>query len=212
MGSNPDVRDNRSLRDAMIQGKPLAWLFGVGPGLYQVVAPVYIVDEDAARTEFVVAISRDLRDQWTQATHPADLALRREYVLEITRRRVHQPVFRGRVLTAYSSQCTLCRLRHPELLDAAHIREDSEGGEPVVTNGMAMCAIHHRAFDEDVIGVRPDYVVEVRRDVLHEVDGPTLKYALQGSHGNRLLLPSRRAAWPDEHLLEVRYERFRAAS
>jgi putative restriction endonuclease len=77
---------------------------------------------------------------------------------------------------------------------------------------MAMCAIHHRAFDEDVIGVRPDYVVEVRRDVLDEADGPTLKYALQGAHDTRLVLPTRRAAWPDEILLEERYERFRAAS
>jgi putative restriction endonuclease len=212
MGSDPDVRDNRSLREAMIRGKRVAWLFGVGPGLYQVVAPVYIVDEDAARTEFVVAVNEDLRDQWRQATHPADQALRREYALQITRRRVHQPVFRGRVLTAYSSQCALCRLRHPELLDAAHILEDSEGGEPVVTNGMAMCAIHHRAFDQNVIGVRPDYVVEVRSDVLDEVDGPTLKYALQGSHGNRLDLPRQRTAWPDEQLLEKRFERFRAAS
>jgi putative restriction endonuclease len=72
-------------------------------------------------------------------------------------------------------------------------------------------AIHHRAFDSFVLGVRPNYVIEVRRDVLDEVDGPTLQHALQGVHGSSLLVPSRRSARPDAELLEARYERFRAA-
>ena len=113
---------------------------------------------------------------------------------------------------AYNSQCALCRLRHPELLDAAHIREDSDGGEPVIPNGVAMCAIHHRAFDTDVIGIRPDHVIEVRPDVLDETDGPTLQHALQAIHGVEMTLPSDRAAWPAENLLEERFDRFRAAS
>jgi putative restriction endonuclease len=115
------------------------------------------------------------------------------------------------VLAAYRTQCALCRLRHGELLDAAHIKEDSEGGEPVVPNGIAMCVLHHKAFDKFVVGVRPDYVIEVRRDVLDEVDGPTLQHALQGMHGTGLLLPSRRTARPDRILLEERYDRFREA-
>jgi putative restriction endonuclease len=129
----------------------------------------------------------------------------------LVRQRLHQRPFRDRVLLAYNSQCTLCRLRHPPLLDAAHIKEDSEGGEPIVTNGMAMCAIHHRAFDAHVLGVRPDYKVEIRADVLAEHDGPTLQYALQSLHGELITLPSRRAERPSPDLLEERYQRFRAA-
>ena len=129
----------------------------------------------------------------------------------MVRRRLHQPMFPRRVLAAYRTRCALCRLRHGELLDAAHIKEDSDGGEPLVPNGIAMCAIHHRAFDSFVIGVRPDYVIEVRRDVLDEVDGPTLQHALQGVHGSSLLVPARRPARPDPELLEARYERFRVA-
>jgi putative restriction endonuclease len=71
--------------------------------------------------------------------------------------------------------------------------------------------IHHRAFDSFVLGVRPDYVIEIRRDVLHEVDGPTLQHALQGVHGSSLLVPGRRSARPDAGLLEERYDRFRLA-
>ena len=133
----------------------------------------------------------------------------RRYAEAVVRVRLHQRVFRDRVLLAYGSQCALCRLRHPELLDAAHIRGDAQSGEPIVPNGIAMCAIHHRAFDWNVLGVRPDYKVEIRGDVLAEADGPTLRYALQGLHGEAIVVPMRRAERPDKELLEERYERFR---
>jgi putative restriction endonuclease len=151
-----------------------------------------------------------MQGQWLNPniTHPVDLTLRRQYAEATVKQRLHQRVFRERVLIAYRSQCTLCRLRHPELLDAAHIKEDADGGQPIVPNGLAMCAIHHRAFDAQVLGIRPDYVVEVRRDVREEHDGPTLQHALQGMHRQSLTLPRSRAAWPSRELLEERFERF----
>src|SRR5207249_7731440 len=103
--------------------------------------------------------------------------------------RLHQRPFRDRVLLAYRGSCALCRLRHPPLLDAAHIKEDAEGGEPVLTNGMAMCAIHHRAFDAHVLTVKPDYRIEISPKVLAEHDGPTLQYALQSLHARGLGTP-----------------------
>jgi putative restriction endonuclease len=212
-GTDAGHADNVALRRAMELDKPLAWLEGVEPGVYLVHVPVWLVGEEPELHQFVLSLDEIMREQWQPETFlsPPDLALRREYAATVVRRRLHQPMFRRRVLAAYGTQCALCRLRHGELLDAAHIKEDSEGGEPVVPNGIAMCAIHHRAFDSFVLGVRPDYVIEVRRDVLDEVDGPTLQHALQGVHGSDLLLPSRRSARPDPELLEARHERFLAA-
>ena len=74
-----------------------------------------------------------------------------------------------------------------------------------------MCAIHHRAFDANILGVTPRYGIEIRRDVLDEQDGPTLRHALQGVHGGELTLPRRRVEQPRPDLLEERYEEFRAA-
>ncbi len=37
---------------------------------------------------------------------------------------MHQQEFRQRVLRAYRERCAICRLRHEELLDAAHILPD----------------------------------------------------------------------------------------
>jgi hypothetical protein len=57
---------------------------------------------------------------------------RREYVTRAVRQRLHQQLFRERVLRAYQERCALCSLRHQELLDAAHITPDSHPeGEPV---------------------------------------------------------------------------------
>jgi putative restriction endonuclease len=212
MGTNPEARDNRALRAAMIHDRPLIWFFGVSSGEYTAVLPVYVVGEESEQQQFVVAIDEAMREQWTESfAHPVDLALRREYATAQVRRRVHQRVFRGRVLSAYESQCALCRLRHRPLLDAAHVKEDHHGGEPIVPNGVAMCAIHHRAFDNTLLGIRPDYTVEIRSDVLAEEDGPTLKHALQGLHLSRIKLPRNRPSWPRPDLLEERFELFRAA-
>jgi putative restriction endonuclease len=213
-GTDPNAYDNRALRAAMEGGKPLAWFVGVAPGRFVSVHPVWLVGEEPSHQSFVLAFDALMRDEFhpVRLDHPADLAARRRYAIETVRRRLHQPVFRRRVLAAYRSSCALCNLRHENLLDAAHIKEDSEGGLPIVPNGVAMCAIHHRAFDSDVIGIRPDYVIEVRPDILSESDGPTLRFALQGVNGQELNVPELKSAHPDRALLEERFERFQAAS
>ena len=214
-GTNADAFDNRALRAAMDQRKPLIWFMGVGPGEFDAIYPVYLVGEEPADHQFVVAIDEAMREQWEPMTdllaHPADLAARRRYAEVVVRQRLHQRVFRDRVLLAYNRSCALCRLRHPELLDAAHIKEDADGGEPVVPNGIAMCAIHHRAFDAQVLGISPDFRIQVRADVLTELDGPTLQHALQSMHGEVIALPARKMARPDPLLLEERFARFKAA-
>jgi putative restriction endonuclease len=107
----------------------------------------------------------------------------------------------------------LCRLRHIELLDAAHITPDTHPtGEPLVSNGLALCKLHHAAFDRFFFTVRPDFRVEVRPSILEETDGPMLLIGLQRIHGERIQLPARAALLPDRERLERRYEEFRRAS
>jgi hypothetical protein len=97
--------------------------------------------------------------------------------------------------------------------DAAHILRDGHPrGLPVVPNGLGLCKIHHSAYDQDIVGVRPDLVVEVRQDILKEVDGPMLRHGLQEMAGARLLVPRTPAAQPDRSALEERYEEFRQSA
>jgi putative restriction endonuclease len=96
-----------------------------------------------------------------------------------------------------------------ELLDAAHIIPDRDPmGEPVVSNGLSMCKIHHAAYDGNFLAVRPDYTVEIRGDILKENDGPMLKHGLQGLHNTKIILPARKQLRPNQNLLETRYNIF----
>jgi putative restriction endonuclease len=112
----------------------------------------------------------------------------------------------------------LCTLKHRALLDAAHIIPDSQpDSQSVVPNGLALCKIHHSAFDANIIGIRPStdptqHTAEVRADILREIDGPMLQHGIQEMHGRTLWLPRNPENRPNPTFLEYRYERFRAAS
>jgi putative restriction endonuclease len=139
--------------------------------------------------------------------------VRRRYVTAAVQVRMHQQAFRERVLRAYKEHCAVCRLRHRELLDAAHILGDThERGEPVVSNGLALCRLHHAAFDTNILGIRPDLVIEIRTDILEEVDGPMLQHGLQGFQGASIHVPRYAELKPDPARLAERYNSFRKAS
>ena len=71
--------------------------------------------------------------------------------------------------------------------------------------------LHHAAFDSFILSVSPDYIVQVRADVLVEEDGPLLRHGLQGLHNTRLVLPARCENHPSREALAWRYEQFREA-
>jgi putative restriction endonuclease len=194
-------------------GVPLVYLHGVVPGRYMASWPVYIVGDEPSKLTFTVAVDdRQLATVDTTPIEAAEVDIRRRYITGLVRQRLHQQAFRERVLTAYREHCTICRLRHQELLEAAHIVADADPeGEPRVSNGLALCKLHHAAFDAQIVGVRPDYVVEVRVDVLEEIDGPMLKHGLQGFHKSELLIPERESLKPDRGFLEERFALFRRA-
>ncbi|MEO8247682.1 MAG: HNH endonuclease, partial [Chloroflexota bacterium] len=139
-------------------------------------------------------------------------AIRREYVTSIVKRRLHQQAFRSRVIEAYRVHCALCQLRHRELLDAAHITADAEAsGEPVVSNGLSLCKLHHAAYDRQFLTVRPDYTIEVRQSILDEEDGPMLLHGLKGMHERQIYVPREVSLQPDRDRLAERYAAFRAS-
>ncbi len=215
-GTNRNHPDNQGLRFAMEHRLPLIYFHGIVPGKYVATWPVFVVKDNPVQLFFSVAVD--------DATHAGlsvdeseghgfvseDNTARRAYITAAVRQRLHQRAFRERVLDAYRHQCSFCRLRHEELLDAAHIVGDTEPmGEPVVRNGLSLCKLHHAAFDSHFVGLRPDYVLEVRQDILQEHDGPTLVHTIQALHGASITLPKHVAQQPSRELLEIRYERFR---
>ena len=131
------------------------------------------------------------------------------FVLEFLSRKER---FRYLVLSAYRRQCAMCRLRHAPLLDAAHILPDrEERGVPEIPNGIALCRIHHGAYDVGILGVDPEYRIHLRRDILEEHDGPMLRHGLQEMHGGLIQVPRRAQHLPRREYLSERFARFLAA-
>lgn len=212
----PDHPDNVGLRRALRLKLPLIYLHGIVKARYLAVWPVYVVDDDPLAGVFTVAVDdARIRVETGSGAEEGflvaedDPTARRRYVTGLVRHRLHQRTFREKVLRAYRSQCALCRLRHERLLDAAHIIADrEEEGEPTVSNGVALCKLHHAAFDSFFLAIRPDYRIEVRRDILEESDGPMLIHGLQELHHRDILLPRADRHRPARELLERRYRQF----
>lgn len=214
-GTDANHPDNVGLREALARQRPLIYLHGIVPGKYLAVWPVYAVADDPASLTFRIAVddAAAVAEYRPGLIHDERVTARRAYVTHTVRARLHQRTFRERVLEAYRSQCSLCRLRHTELLDAAHFIPDLEPeGEPRITNGIALCRLHHAAFDSFILGISPDYVIQIRDDVLREEDGPTLRFALQALHGQRIALPPSKSDWPSRDAMEWRFERFKSAA
>lgn len=212
-GTDPFHRDNVGLRFAREERLPLVYFHRVVPGKYVAAWPVFIVGDSPSRLSFEVQVDDaehiGLGEVEARIVVREDSAdARRQYVTSLVRRRLHQRTFRERVLQAYRRECAFCHFRHEELLEAAHITPDSDPlGEPVVSNGLSLCQLHHGAFDRHFIGVRPDHRIQVRNDLLEEVDGPTLA-GIQSLHGRLIELPRRASDRPSAERLERRFEEF----
>lgn len=215
-GTDPFHKDNVGLREAMKKQIPLIYFFGIVPSKYLVVWPVYIVSDNPNTLSFTVvaddmaSIQKYLLSNATDSASEDSQNAVRKYITSTVKNRLHQKSFRERVLLAYKEQCAFCRLKHTLLLDAAHIIPDGEElGDPIVTNGLSLCKIHHAAYDSNIIGVTPDYKIEVREDILQETDGPMLKHGIQELQNSKIILPHDKNAWPDRERLSIKYSRFR---
>jgi putative restriction endonuclease len=217
-GTDPNHRDNVGLRRAYREQIPLIFCYCAMPGRYTVSFPVFICGDHPQALTFDVQLDDDIAlGRYLKAdvvNEPEELPnLRRQYVTVSAKRRLHQAAFRERVLAAYEVRCALCRLRHGSLLDAAHIIPDGEPeGDPVVSNGLSLCKLHHAAFDQNFLGIRPDFKVEIRAALLTEIDGPMLKHGLNAMHGEKIFIPRSAGNRPSVTLLERRFDRFREAT
>lgn len=197
--------DNRKLRVAMAQRVPIILFQKLMPNVYVPIVPSYVVGESG---RFALVATGDAA---VLAYDSPQSDVERRYLRRLVQERVHQPVFRANVMVAYERTCAVCRLRHPEMLDAAHIVPDrDEVGVPHVTNGLALCKIHHSAYDNNLLGIDPNYRVHVDGEVLREVDGPMLRHGIQDMHGIELRVPKKADVRPDPDRLAARFETFRA--
>jgi putative restriction endonuclease len=204
-----EIADNRALIAAHDLQVPLVYFVGTKPGWFHPMYPTYVTENLPHERRVLLAPGQRTP---MGTSHLLTDSVERRYVIVERRVRLHQWRFRGIVLPAYDHRCAVCALREERLLDAAHIVGDLETrGEAIVPNGVSLCSIHHRAFDQNLVGISPDYEVHVARRLLEDDDGPMLD-VLKGFHRRMIHLPARRTQRPDRERLAVRFERFSRAA
>jgi putative restriction endonuclease len=206
-----DQPDNRALRAAHELQVPVVYFVATRPGQYRPEYPCYVLVDDPVARAVVISRGRWIGPLDEREPVPILDPVERRYAVRETKTRLHQARFRGLVLAAYRDTCAICRLKELRLLDAAHIAADAEpAGTPMVSNGLSLCSIHHRAFDQNLVGISPDYEVHVSARLLDDEDGPMLEL-LKTAHRRPIAVPRRRDWRPDREQLAVRFERFAGA-
>ncbi len=120
-------------------------------------------EEVATRSEYIL---EQIEEQGRPESGQLELELEKlkeNYGKEVRtdqKRRVGQRFFRRVVLANYEHSCCICRLAQPPLLEAAHIVNWSDTDDSSLRtnprNGLAMCTLHHRAFDKQIISIHPE--------------------------------------------------------
>jgi len=124
-------------------------------------------------------------------------------ILLPSRRR--DPTFRERVLRAYEYRCCVCgfdlRIGNVSAgLEAAHIQWFTADGPDVESNGMAMCALHHKIFDLGAFTVEPANLSIVFSQNLQL--GDATRAQLLSYHGAGIIGPQSKTYAPDGAFLK----------
>ncbi len=91
--------------------------------------------------------------------------------------------FKSRVLTAYSFKCSVCGIQL-KLVDAAHIVPVHENGTDETSNGLALCSLHHRAYDKSLITIWEDYSVKTNQNKIKNLIKNNLNAGLENFKSN----------------------------
>lgn len=128
---------------------------------------------------------------------------------QIVKARVNQSFFRNAILAAYNETCCITGLTQKEFLIAGHIRpwglDEKNRLNP--RNGIAINALHDKAFEYGYLTITTDYKIKISPHVLKSDSKEVLDYF--GKYQDKdMILPSR--FLPDKEFLKYHnQERFK---
>src|SRR5215212_2132522 len=116
--------------------------------------------------------------------------LERERLVKV---RVNQRFFRSTVLTSYEYRCCITGLAIPSLLTASHIapwaKDQNNRMNP--RNGLCLNVLHHKAFDEGLITITPEFRIRVSSSLANSTTAPA-NHTLFEPYNNQLARLPRR--------------------
>ena len=145
-------------------------------------------DSKIGRTRVIDTV---LNEWWPETLHPdirEELGLER---LVTSRRRRRDQQFIVDMLGNFRYRCSRCGF-HGVLngqatgIDAAHVRWHSADGPDILENGIALCKLHHWAFDKGILGIDPSNIIRVAGAFVSQVEGglPLKSLAGERKRGN----------------------------
>ncbi|MEQ8520420.1 MAG: HNH endonuclease [Cytophagales bacterium] len=108
------------------------------------------------------------------------VTVERQTAIVSVKKKIRDNSFKSRVLTSYSNRCAFCGVQL-KLIDAAHILPVQHDGTDETSNGISLCALHHRAYDRNLVTFNNEYRIihsEVSFNRLAEIglDGGAEKF------------------------------------
>ncbi|GIU57480.1 HNH endonuclease [Arthrobacter sp. NicSoilC12] len=117
--------------------------------------------------------ARELDELWQEHTDAVALdgitdphvqGIQESYSYGLAKRRNHQRRFRALLFQHYEPVCHVCGFDQVEILEAAHIIPDADGGATSVENGRLLCPNHHRGHDVGLFHFQDDRPVWVDKN------------------------------------------------
>jgi putative restriction endonuclease len=120
--------------------------------------------------------------------------------------RVNQAFFRTMILASYNNTCCITGLQNTELLVAGHIKPWSidEKNRLNPRNGLAMNALHDKAFESGLLTITPECKVKISSLLKQQNKNPAVRNYFLQYDGKEILLPSR--FLPDDEFLRYHNE------
>ena len=115
--------------------------------------------------------------------------------------RLGQRAFQGVVLQAYGGRCAVTGDRIRPVLQAAHFRPVTQGGEHRLDNGMLLRSDVHTLFDTGYLGVDPHHRLLVSPRLRDEFGNGEEFYARAVTR-QPIVVPTRRVDRPNREFLE----------
>jgi putative restriction endonuclease len=131
--------------------------------------------------------------------------LKGETKIREVKTRINQNLFREIILSAYNNTCCITGLQIQKLLIAGHIKPWSKDIENRLNpqNGIAINALHDKAFEEGLITILPNYRIKVSSVLFQKKDDKEIFNLFIRFEDKQIYLPTRYL--PDPKLLEQHY-------
>jgi len=137
---------------------------------------------------------------------------KKKAITRIRKSAIRTRAFRQAVIDAYDHRCAVCKMKihAPDFLswevEAAHIVPHSWQGRDDIWNGLALCHLHHWAFDVGWLTLKDDYIV----DVSPKITSLPPDYGIFGNYEflrvirkktTRIFLPNKSELQPDQNAI-----------